>query len=234
MKSTLEHWCRCSGDAGGRRCLPPPCPPPLSAPASRHLHIPLVQAERAWAYAMDLKSQLEQKAEASTRHHLIRRLAKAAQHAGELAALAAQRCDARTQVGGVGVLGTASHKCACCVWLGIWVTPADAACSWSRRPTRCGWRAACCWRRRVTGRGQRRASFGPGALLLAGGRTAGSRWVRHPRDARMCVGVRVCPGGRFCRAQACNLTVPLLHRVVLLPPLQQQEALRGARQGGQL
>lgn len=30
----------------------------------RHLHIPLVQAERAWAYAMDLKSQLEQQMEA--------------------------------------------------------------------------------------------------------------------------------------------------------------------------
>lgn len=65
----------------------------------RHLHIPLVQAERAWAYAMDLKSQLEQGGAAQKRQHLIRRLAKASRHAGELAALTAARCDARTQVG---------------------------------------------------------------------------------------------------------------------------------------
>lgn len=85
--------------------LPLPLPPPR-----RHLHIPLVQAERAWAYAMDLKSELEEKAEggslAAKRQHLTRRLAKAARHAGELAALASQRCDARTQVG----LGLA-HDC---------------------------------------------------------------------------------------------------------------------------
>lgn len=37
-----------------------PCPPPPRCRARRHLHIPLVQAERAWAYAMDLKSQLEE------------------------------------------------------------------------------------------------------------------------------------------------------------------------------
>ncbi|EFN58517.1 hypothetical protein CHLNCDRAFT_140581 [Chlorella variabilis] len=64
----------------------------------RHLHIPLVQAERAWAYAMDLKSQLEQDMVPQKRQHLIRRLAKAARHAADLVALAAQRCDARTQL----------------------------------------------------------------------------------------------------------------------------------------
>jgi hypothetical protein len=58
-----------------------------------------VQAERAWAFAMDLKSQLEQNAAAPKRQHLVRRLAKASRHAGELVALTAQRCDARTQVG---------------------------------------------------------------------------------------------------------------------------------------
>lgn len=103
-----------------------------------------MQAERAWAYAMDLKSQLEDEEVvaqvgccgdllrmaavggwvvgwamvrrqvpcrcstaipacavpccAQKRQHLIRRLAKAALHAGELVALAAARCDARTQL----------------------------------------------------------------------------------------------------------------------------------------
>ncbi|KAL4457793.1 hypothetical protein ABPG75_012658 [Micractinium tetrahymenae] len=64
----------------------------------RHLHIPLVQAERAWAYAMDLKSQLEQEQVAAKRQHLVRRLSKAASHAAELVALTAARCDARTQL----------------------------------------------------------------------------------------------------------------------------------------
>ncbi|KAI7837680.1 hypothetical protein COHA_008473 [Chlorella ohadii] len=64
----------------------------------RHLHIPLVQAERAWAYAMDLKGQLEQQMEAQKRQHLIRRLAKAVRHAAELVQLTAARCDARTQL----------------------------------------------------------------------------------------------------------------------------------------
>lgn len=40
---------------------PAPCAP---VSVCRHLHIPLVQAERAWAYAMDLKGQLEQQMEA--------------------------------------------------------------------------------------------------------------------------------------------------------------------------
>ncbi|PRW56110.1 Signal recognition particle subunit SRP68 isoform A [Chlorella sorokiniana] len=64
----------------------------------RHLHIPLVQAERAWAYAMDLKSQLEEQMQAQKRQHLIRRLAKAARHAVELVQLTAARCDARSQL----------------------------------------------------------------------------------------------------------------------------------------
>ncbi|KAI3436731.1 hypothetical protein D9Q98_006146 [Chlorella vulgaris] len=64
----------------------------------RQLHIPLMQAERAWAYAMDLKSQLEQKVVTQKRQHLIRRLSKAATHAAELVALTSQRCDTRTQV----------------------------------------------------------------------------------------------------------------------------------------
>ncbi|KAK9814357.1 hypothetical protein WJX72_004470 [[Myrmecia] bisecta] len=62
----------------------------------RYLEIPLVNAERAWAYAMELKNQVEEKPDPRKRLHLIRRLAKAARWAGELARVAAQRCDVRT------------------------------------------------------------------------------------------------------------------------------------------
>ena len=78
---------------------PAPAAPLAACCACRHLHIPLVQAERAWAYAMDLKSHLEEAAAgAQKRQHLVRRLAKAASHSAELVALTAARCDARTQV----------------------------------------------------------------------------------------------------------------------------------------
>ena len=40
-------------------------------PSCRHLHIPLVQAERAWAYAMDLKGQLEEQMEAQVPAGLV-------------------------------------------------------------------------------------------------------------------------------------------------------------------
>lgn len=45
----------------------------------RHLYIPLFNAERCWAYAMELKKEAEAKPEgaAPKRNHLIRRLAKA-------------------------------------------------------------------------------------------------------------------------------------------------------------
>ena len=72
-----------------------PIPPPL---LRRHLHIPLVCAERAWAYAMELKNQLEQKPEPRKRQHLIPRLAKAASHAQDLLRLAGDRCDARSSL----------------------------------------------------------------------------------------------------------------------------------------
>ena len=45
-------------------------------PFGRHLHIPLVLAERAWAMAMELKAQLEAGHDPAKRHHLIRRLTK--------------------------------------------------------------------------------------------------------------------------------------------------------------
>ncbi|GAB4820832.1 hypothetical protein N2152v2_007878 [Parachlorella kessleri] len=64
----------------------------------RYLHIPLVCAERAWSYAMELKNQLEQKSEPRKRQHLVRRLAKAAAHAQDLLRLAGDRCDARSSL----------------------------------------------------------------------------------------------------------------------------------------
>ena len=56
--------------------------------ASRQLAIPLTAAERCWAHAMELKAALQEGAEPRKRHHAMRRLAKAARHAGELASLA--------------------------------------------------------------------------------------------------------------------------------------------------
>lgn len=56
----------------------------------RHLQVPLVSAERAWATAMELKSQLEAGADAPKRRRLLRRLAKvpidptSAPHANDL------------------------------------------------------------------------------------------------------------------------------------------------------
>ncbi|KAK2075844.1 hypothetical protein QBZ16_001585 [Prototheca wickerhamii] len=64
----------------------------------RHVHIPLVSAERAWAHAMDLKNEADSVPDAAApmRAHLKRRLSKAAAHARDLLALAQARCDART------------------------------------------------------------------------------------------------------------------------------------------
>lgn len=63
---------------------------------SRHLQVPLFSAERAWAYAMELKKATEERMDLRKRHHLVRRLAKAAKWAGQLAALAAARADTRS------------------------------------------------------------------------------------------------------------------------------------------
>ena len=58
----------------------------------RHLHIPLMLAERAWAEAMAQKQE-EDVATAAARNHLIHRLKKAVKHATALCALATERCD---------------------------------------------------------------------------------------------------------------------------------------------
>lgn len=47
---------------------------------------------------MDLKNQIEQNMQPSKRHHFIRRLAKATQHADLLVRLTADRCDARSNL----------------------------------------------------------------------------------------------------------------------------------------
>ncbi|KAK9844951.1 hypothetical protein WJX74_009011 [Apatococcus lobatus] len=67
-----------------------------AAKNERWLELPLLEAERAWAHAMEMKAALETKPNASKRAHAIRRLTKAARSAGQLASLAAQRGTDRT------------------------------------------------------------------------------------------------------------------------------------------
>lgn len=65
----------------------------------RLLQIPLVAAERAWAYAMDIKNEIEQSQAPYKRRHMIKRLSKAHVHAKELASLVGARSlDARAAV----------------------------------------------------------------------------------------------------------------------------------------
>lgn len=51
-----------------------------------------MSAERAWAYAMDIKNEIEQSKAPSKRHHMIRRMAKAVSHANSLSKLVSKRC----------------------------------------------------------------------------------------------------------------------------------------------
>lgn len=63
----------------------------------RFLHIPLMMAERAWGYAMQLKQ--EANTEPRKRFHLISRLKKASKIALALEALCdSPKCDARTKL----------------------------------------------------------------------------------------------------------------------------------------
>lgn len=64
----------------------------------RHLHIPLMNAERAWAYSQALKNANADKPKASTRAHAAARLAKAVVWAQELCRLALETADAATVV----------------------------------------------------------------------------------------------------------------------------------------
>ncbi|XP_067044030.1 signal recognition particle subunit SRP68-like [Acropora muricata] len=63
----------------------------------RYLHIPLMDAERAWSHAMELK--LLANTELRKKFHYIRRLRKAANHADQLQGLCdGEACDARTKL----------------------------------------------------------------------------------------------------------------------------------------
>ncbi|CAF4457069.1 unnamed protein product, partial [Adineta steineri] len=68
----------------------------LVAKDSRYLLLPLICSERAWAFAMQLKT--ESNSEPRKKFHLLNRLRKAVKHAAQLEALCNQQktCDART------------------------------------------------------------------------------------------------------------------------------------------
>ena len=74
---------------------------PGSATDVRHLFVPLMNAERAWSYAMQLKQETaEDGGESRRRFHLMRRLAKAHRWSEELRALCGARGDDRTALEG--------------------------------------------------------------------------------------------------------------------------------------
>lgn len=63
----------------------------------RLLYIPLIDAERCWAYAMQLK--VEANTERRKKFHMLRKLRKAVVHAETLAGLCQHdKCDARTKL----------------------------------------------------------------------------------------------------------------------------------------
>lgn len=64
----------------------------------KHLQVPLVTAERAWAYYMQLK--FEANSDPRKKFHMVRRLRKAAKHADQLAGVcgASDKVDARTKL----------------------------------------------------------------------------------------------------------------------------------------
>jgi hypothetical protein len=63
----------------------------------RHLQIPLMTAERAWAEYSELKAELEAgDSTARQRHHCLQRLRRAVKQAEQLESLAAARADAQT------------------------------------------------------------------------------------------------------------------------------------------
>ena len=65
----------------------------------RLLQVPLVAAERAWAYAMDIKNEMEQSNAPYKRRHMLKRLTRAHLHAKELASLVTERSlDTRSTV----------------------------------------------------------------------------------------------------------------------------------------
>ena len=70
---------------------------PIQVNDPRFLSIPLFNAERGWAYAMQLKDEMSNE-NTRVRFHLLRRLSKAAYHAKLLETLCSKRADTRTQL----------------------------------------------------------------------------------------------------------------------------------------
>ncbi|KAI8081834.1 uncharacterized protein B0P05DRAFT_508635 [Gilbertella persicaria] len=54
---------------------------------ARYLHLYIYETERAWAYAMELKQESANSIDTRSRHHLVKRLKRASQHAEQLYAL---------------------------------------------------------------------------------------------------------------------------------------------------
>ncbi|KAI7830966.1 hypothetical protein BX661DRAFT_90987 [Kickxella alabastrina] len=63
-----------------------------------HIEILVLEAERAWAYAMDLRELFSRTEEPRQRYHLIRRLKAACKAGSQLATVAASICDRRTSL----------------------------------------------------------------------------------------------------------------------------------------
>lgn len=65
----------------------------------RHLHIPLMDAERAWSKAMEIQKSMEESGVVNKRKHfMVSKFAIASKHATHLAALCSARCDSRTYI----------------------------------------------------------------------------------------------------------------------------------------
>eukprot|EP00941_MAST-03F_sp_MAST-3F-sp1_P000217 g217.t1 len=64
----------------------------------RHLYIPLMNAERSWSYAMELKQELIEKDEPRKRFHASRKMRKAVKWAVQLKELCSRCCDDRTSL----------------------------------------------------------------------------------------------------------------------------------------
>ncbi|KAJ1821134.1 signal recognition particle subunit srp68 [Coemansia sp. RSA 2598] len=68
------------------------------ATTPEHIEILVLEAERAWAYAMDLRELYSRTEEPRQRYHLIRRLRAACKAGEQLAAIADGVCDKRTSL----------------------------------------------------------------------------------------------------------------------------------------
>lgn len=66
--------------------------------SDRHLAIPLLNAERAWSYAMQLKNDLAKADDSRKQHHLLKRFKRATKWARQLQDLSTQVADTRTQL----------------------------------------------------------------------------------------------------------------------------------------